>query len=125
METEDLNHIALHVSNLEASNKFYGELLGLEKIKRPDFDFPGEWYRLGKSQELHLIAGRVDKVNSSTRGNHFALGVKNMDLTEVFLKDKGIFLTEEIIAAATAKSAAGSNNFIPPAIFKNMSILER
>ena len=83
METEDLNHIALHVSNLEASNKFYGELLGLEKIKRPDFDFPGEWYRLGKSQELHLIAGRVDKVNSSTRGNHFALGVKNMDLTEV------------------------------------------
>ena len=46
METEDLNHIALHVSNLEESNKFYGELLGLEKIKRPDFDFPGEWYRI-------------------------------------------------------------------------------
>ena len=93
METEDLNHIALHVSNLEASNKFYGDLLGLEKIKRPDFDFPGEGYRLGKSQELHLIAGRADKVNSSTRGNHFALGVKNIDLTEVFLKDKGIFFT--------------------------------
>ena len=33
METEDLNHIALHVSNLEESNKFYGELLGLENKK--------------------------------------------------------------------------------------------
>ena len=46
MNTEDLNHVALHVSDLDASRKFYGELLGLEKIKRPDFNFPGEWYRL-------------------------------------------------------------------------------
>ena len=43
MNTEDLNHVALHVSDLDASRKFYGELLGLEKIKRPDFNFPGEW----------------------------------------------------------------------------------
>ena len=39
METEDLNHIALHVSNLEESNKFYGDLLGLEKIKKTKFRF--------------------------------------------------------------------------------------
>lgn len=93
METEDLNHIALHVSNLEESNKFYGELLGLEKIKRPDFDFPGEWYRLGSTQELHLIAGRNDEVNSSKRGNHFALGVKDMDLAESFLEERGVPFT--------------------------------
>ena len=68
-------------------------MLGLEKIKRPDFDFPGEWYRLGSTQELHLIAGRNDKVNSSKRGNHFALGVKNMDLAESFLKERGIPFT--------------------------------
>ena len=90
MKTEDLNHIALHVSNLELSKKFYGDLLGLEKIKRPNFDFPGEWYRLGNFQELHLIAGRLDKVNSSTRGNHFALGVKSMDDTEKYLKERGL-----------------------------------
>ena len=93
METEDLNHIALHVSNLEESNKFYGELLGLEKIKRPDFDFPGEWYRLGSTQELYLIAGRNDEVNSSKRGNHFALGVKDIDLAESFLEERGIPFT--------------------------------
>ena len=93
METENLNHIALHVSNLEESNKFYGELLGLEKIKRPDFDFPGEWYRLGSTQELHLIAGRNDEVNSSKRGNHFALGVKDIDLAESFLEERGIPFT--------------------------------
>ena len=93
MKTEDLNHIALHVSDLELSRKFYGELLGLEKIQRPAFDFPGEWYRLGHTQELHLIAGRKDKVNSSTRGNHFALGVKGMDDTEAYLKERGLIHT--------------------------------
>ena len=92
METEDLNHIALHVSNLEESNKFYGELLGLEKIKRPDFDFPGEWYRLGSTQELHLIAGRNDEVNSSKRGNHFALGVKRYGFNRIFFRKKEGYL---------------------------------
>ena len=90
MKTEDLNHVALHVSNLDESRQFYGGSLGLEKIKRPDFDFPGEWYRLGESQELHLIAGRKDDVNSSTRGNHYALGVKSMDEAEAYLAETGI-----------------------------------
>ena len=93
MKTEDLNHIALHVADLDASREFYEELLGLEKIQRPNFDFAGEWYRLGRSQELHLIAGRKDNVNSSTRGNHFALGVRSMDDTEAYLKGKGLIHT--------------------------------
>ena len=36
-----------------------------------------------------------------------------------------IFFTEEIIAAATAKSAAGSKIFIPPTIFKKISMLDK
>ena len=36
---------------------------------------------------------RNDKVNSSKRGNHFALGVKDMDLAESFLKERGIPFT--------------------------------
>ena len=43
MKTQDLNHIALHVEDLEASMEFYGEKLGFEPIPRPDFDFPGAW----------------------------------------------------------------------------------
>ncbi|MCP4849305.1 MAG: glyoxalase [Verrucomicrobiaceae bacterium] len=90
METIDLNHVALHVSNLERSMEFYGEKLELEDLARPDFDFPGKWYRLGESQELHLIAGREGAVNSSSRGNHYALGVPDMDAAEAFLAQRGI-----------------------------------
>jgi catechol 2,3-dioxygenase-like lactoylglutathione lyase family enzyme len=90
MKTNDLNHVALHVENLELSMEFYGEKLGLEAIARPDFDFPGAWYRLGQFQELHLIAGRTAVVNSSTRGSHFALGVADMEEAESFLTSRGI-----------------------------------
>lgn len=90
MKTKDLNHVALHVADLENSKVFYGEILGLEKIPRPEFDFPGEWYRLGENQELHLIAGRHAAVNSGTRGNHFALGVESMDEAERELAERGI-----------------------------------
>ena len=90
MKTKDLNHIALHVKNLNLSMEFYGEHLGIEEIARPDFDFPGAWFRLGKLQELHLIAGRSAEVNSSTRGNHFALGVEDMDEAEAYLAGRQI-----------------------------------
>jgi catechol 2,3-dioxygenase-like lactoylglutathione lyase family enzyme len=90
MKTKDLNHIALHVADLEASIEFYGTTIGLETIPRPDFDFPGEWFRLGESQELHLIAGRGGPVNSGTRGNHFALGVESIEKAEHFLTEQGL-----------------------------------
>jgi len=90
MKTRDLNHIALHVADLGASRKFYGAALGFETIARPDFDFSGEWYRLGENQELHLIAGREASVRSALRGCHFALGVDSMDEAEVYLAARGI-----------------------------------
>lgn len=90
MKTKDLNHIALHVADLKASLEFYGGALGLATIPRPAFDFPGEWYQLGESQELHLIAGRVDAPNSGTRGNHFAIGVESIEEAEAFLTERGL-----------------------------------
>jgi len=52
MQTLQLNHVALHVADLERSTKFYTEVLKLEPMPRPDFAFPGAWFRLGADQEL-------------------------------------------------------------------------
>jgi len=49
----ELNHVALYVRDLEASITFYGEVLGLPALPRPDFGFAGAWFALG-SQQLHL-----------------------------------------------------------------------
>jgi catechol 2,3-dioxygenase-like lactoylglutathione lyase family enzyme len=68
-----LDHIAIHVKDLEASCRFYSEVLLAQPLPRPAFDFPGAWFRLGANQELHLIGGRDQSVASHSRGNHFAL----------------------------------------------------
>ena len=78
MKIRQLNHIALHVADVAKSATFYREVLQLESLPRPDFDFPGAWFRLGIDQELHLIGDRHQAVHSASRGNHFALLVDDL-----------------------------------------------
>ncbi len=87
MEVLELNHVALHVRDLEKARHFYGEVLRLESLPRPAFDFTGAWFRLGKVQELHLIGERLEPVQSHNRGNHFALRVDDLDDWESHLQE--------------------------------------
>src|ERR1051326_6073938 len=73
MRILELNHVAIHVENVEKSCEFYSNVLKLEPMSRPAFDFPGAWFRLGRHQELHIIGRRDLPVHSHNRGNHFAL----------------------------------------------------
>lgn len=54
-------------------------------LPRPAFDFPGAWFRLGETQELHLIGDRSQPVHSHHRGGHFALIVESLDQWEAHL----------------------------------------
>lgn len=86
MKIKQLDHVAVHVTDLTASISFYQNVLQLEPLPRPNFDFAGAWFRLGTTQELHLIAGRSEDVNSARRGNHFALQVDDADVWEKHVK---------------------------------------
>ena len=77
MKIHELNHVAIHVAEVERSCAFYREVLRLEQLPRPAFDFPGAWFRLGAAQELHLI-GRRGPVASTDGNNHFALWVDDI-----------------------------------------------
>ncbi len=90
MRTLQLNHVALHVADLERSTKFYTEVLKLEPMPRPAFAFPGAWFRLGADQELHLIGERTSPVISHNRGNHWALMIDDMDAWEKYFRDNDI-----------------------------------
>src|SRR5262245_27224157 len=85
MRINELNHVALHVRNVEESCAFYRDALRLEEIERPAFTFPGAWFRLGALQELHLIGDRTEPVIAHNRGNHFALQVDDLDSWEKHL----------------------------------------
>lgn len=90
MKFLQLDHVALHVADLERSVRFYTDVLKLEPMPRPDFAFPGAWFRLGKNQELHLIGERTNPVISHNRGNHWALMVDDMDAWEQYFQQNEI-----------------------------------
>lgn len=46
-------HVALQVSELNAAEHFYSNVIGLQKVER-NLTFPGTWYQIGDFQ-LHLI----------------------------------------------------------------------
>ena len=79
MRIEELNHVAIYVTNVNQSSTFYREVLQLEPMPRPAFDFPGAWFRLGQSQELHLIGDRGTPFMRTNDNNHFALRVDDIE----------------------------------------------
>src|SRR6266404_7669758 len=85
----ELNHIAIYVTDVKRSSKFYREVLQLEPIPRPAFSFPGAWFRLGRNQELHLIADHGAPFFRSNENNHFALRADDLDEWERHLMSVG------------------------------------
>ncbi len=86
MRIQELNHVAIHVEDVDRSCEFYATVLKMERLPRPAFDFPGAWFRLGSEQELHIIGQRQHAVVSQSRGNHYALLVDDIDAWEEHLK---------------------------------------
>ncbi|MDL4840266.1 VOC family protein [Aquibacillus rhizosphaerae] len=90
IQTESIHHVSLAITDLEKAKHFYGTVLGLAELDRPNFDFPGAWYQVG-SQQLHLIVDpdsetlRTSGINS--RHGHFAIRVKDYYQTLVTLKE--------------------------------------
>jgi lactoylglutathione lyase len=82
MMIRQLDHVALHVADVEVSRRFYSEVLLLKELQRPAFDFPGAWFRVGTHHELHLIGDRTEPVHSGYRGTHVALAVDELDSWE-------------------------------------------
>jgi|SRR6188472_2022276 glyoxylase I family protein len=85
-----LHHVALYVSDLELTRRFYRNALGMEEIARPaDFTFPGAYFRLGTA-EVHVVveteAGRTEELRQQWSPDelktgytvHFALGVGDL-----------------------------------------------
>lgn len=88
---KSLQHVALHVSNVQNSIHFYKNILEFEQLStRPNFDFDGAWFSLGETRELHLLEGLNYEVKSASRGTHFAIEVHSIKSIEQFLSSKSI-----------------------------------
>ena len=93
MKIEAIHHVSLGVTDLERSRQFYHEILQLEEIARPPFNFPGAWFSAGASQQVHLIVHPNSTFRTGkgldTRDGHFAVRVASYRQTVVYLWSRG------------------------------------
>jgi catechol 2,3-dioxygenase-like lactoylglutathione lyase family enzyme len=94
-----LHHVAVCVTDIERSKRFYAEVLGMKEIERPAFPFGGAWYEMADGRQLHLIVHEQPRTLRGTteidlRDGHLALGVADFDATVQHLRAAGV----EIVA---------------------------
>ncbi len=84
----ELNHVALHVSDLDVSVSFYRDVLGLSQLVRPAFSFGGAWFALG-NQQLHLIED-AQSAGKDRRVLHVAFLVEDAGEWAAMLRERGV-----------------------------------
>ena len=85
MNTPSLHHVLVAARDLERSKRFYREVLELEEIARPNFRYPGAWFRFWNGLQLHIVVRpdatfREQKLLDSF-DVHFAVRVKSYSQT--------------------------------------------
>jgi len=75
-----MNHFTVLAENLEATKRFYMDLLGLTEGYRPPLGFPGAWLYCGDQAVLHIIAGRALPPDPRGVLDHMAFTASDLDL---------------------------------------------
>ena len=73
MDIEKLEHVTVRVRDLDESERFYTEVLGLRVGPRPPFPFPGAWLYAGDTPIIHLVAGRPAEGATTGALDHIGL----------------------------------------------------
>ncbi len=97
-----VHHISYVTHDLEASLRFYREVLGFQEIERPEFTFPGAWL-FNYGVQIHLIdpgdASAPDTDEVQTRTDHIAYHVPDIDAARTVLEENGIPFRESHVPA--------------------------
>ncbi len=87
-----LDHGSLCVGDIDEAVSFYGDLLGLEPLPRPDFGFPGAWFDAGGTP-VHLTTGgftRSDNPELRPNDGHLAFLVDDLEEMITELTEAGV-----------------------------------
>ncbi len=87
----DLHHVAIKSKDLAATEKFYTKVLGMKKVARPEFAFPGVWLQMGETM-FHIYGGSAAKTHAGDY--EYDQGVAPID--HVALRAKGFDKMKEV-----------------------------
>jgi lactoylglutathione lyase/glyoxylase I family protein len=84
-------HVSVNVEGaLDETQAFYAQLFGLDSQQRPQIPgVDGHWFALGDT-ELHLVDADEGTKRIKSRGNHYCVGVDDLDAAIAELEAKGI-----------------------------------
>src|SRR4051794_36012185 len=85
MRATGLNHVSVHAVDLEASTRFYVDVLGMTPIPTYNFAFPVQYLRLGDLQ-LHLFERDTD----APAFHHIGINVDDFEEAYTRAKELGI-----------------------------------
>ena len=95
IKINQMMHAGLIVSDLQKSRAFYEGLLGLvPNPARPEFNFEGVWYDIGRNQ-IHLMVvpnpyANITRPEHGGRDNHLALSVDDVEPVKAMLEKAGV-----------------------------------
>jgi lactoylglutathione lyase len=87
----ELDHVSLLVQDRDESARFYGEVLGLPKVKNLTGRQHIRWFGLGGGRTIHLIAaGGAESSGKRPRSTHFAMATPDFDEVVRRLGERGV-----------------------------------
>ena len=85
-----IHHVSINVKDTASSVEFYTSVLGLTvRDDRPNFSFAGAWLDIA-GQQVHLLEIEMP----DDRGQHFAIGVADLDATVAEIRDRGVTVSD-------------------------------
>jgi catechol 2,3-dioxygenase-like lactoylglutathione lyase family enzyme len=90
MPISGMNHFTVLTNDLDATNAFYVDILGLSVGFRPDLGFPGAWLYVDGQAVLHIVAGRGVPANPRGVIDHMAFSALDLRAVAARLKEHGI-----------------------------------
>lgn len=92
MKVTRFHHVSVNTNgtDLEPLVSFYREVLGLADEDRPEIPgVPGHWHAVG-DQQLHLVGAPSRGAGIDPTGQHYCLGVEDLDQAVGELESRGI-----------------------------------
>ena len=97
LNAKSFDHVTLICADLEATRRFYVELIGMHEVERPAFKFPGLWFALAGMQ-IHATekspesgpAGWAKGGTITSRGHHIAFAVDDVSKSLTVVETQGI-----------------------------------
>jgi catechol 2,3-dioxygenase-like lactoylglutathione lyase family enzyme len=95
---EKLHHVSRQTQNLDATRRFYVDVLGFQEIARPPFNFKGAWL-YGAGIQIHLIEEPFDAPPRSinTRENHIAFKISDLDAAAEMLENHHVAYDRRVV----------------------------